>query len=180
MARNVFCSKVVALRTAFAVTFCVATALPLNAGLVAKWDFNNYDPANPTSTNILAATVGGAGKPCYYVGKGSRTVDAAVAAGTLGAEYVGTLGQIYVVSPDYSGSETSVTNAAAGLGVHERREHAQVRVRRDGQRAGEWEERDQDREWQAAHILVGDSGRCDVRLRQWRTEARTEGRWPLS
>ena len=58
-------------------------ALPLNAGLVAKWDFNNYDPANPTSTNVLAAT-------------------------------------------------------------------------------------------------VGDSGRCDVRLRQWRTEARTEGRWPLS
>ena len=92
-------------------------ALPLNAGLVAKWDFNNYDPANPTSTNILAATVGGAGKPCYYVGKGSRTVDAAVAAGTLGLEYAGTLGQIYVVAPDYSGSETSVTNAAAGLGA---------------------------------------------------------------
>lgn len=60
MARNAFCSKVVALRAALAVTFCVA-ALPLNAGLVAKWDFNNYDPANPTSTNILAATVGGAG-----------------------------------------------------------------------------------------------------------------------
>ena len=79
--------------------------LPLNAGLVAKWDFNNYDSANPTATNILAATVGGAGKPCYYVGRGTALVTD------------GTLGQMYVVSDDYSGSDTSVAPAAAGLGA---------------------------------------------------------------
>ena len=49
-----------------AVTLCVAAASSAQAGLVAKWDFNNYDPANPTSPNVLQATVGGAGKPCYY------------------------------------------------------------------------------------------------------------------
>ena len=51
-----------------AVALCVAAASSAQAGLVAKWDFNNYDPANPTSPNVLQATVGGAGKPCYYVG----------------------------------------------------------------------------------------------------------------
>ena len=51
-----------------AAAVCAAFApVPSRAGLVAKWDFNNYDPSNPTSPNILAATVGGAGKPCYYV-----------------------------------------------------------------------------------------------------------------
>ncbi|MBQ7188778.1 MAG: hypothetical protein IJR99_05105 [Kiritimatiellae bacterium] len=44
---------------------CISTT-PSFGGLVAKWDFNNYDPTNPTATNILAATVGDAGKPCYY------------------------------------------------------------------------------------------------------------------
>ena len=86
----------------------VCVTLPSFAGLVAKWDFNNYDPANPTATNILAATVGGAGKPCYYAsnkGKGTALVTD------------GTLGQMYVVSPDYTGSDTIVTDAAAGLGA---------------------------------------------------------------
>ncbi len=80
-------------------------SLSAQAGLVAKWDFNNYDPANPTSPNVLQATVGGAGKPCYYVGKGIALVTD------------GTLGQMYVVSPDYSGSDTTVAAAAAGLGA---------------------------------------------------------------
>ena len=80
-------------------------SLSAQAGLVAKWDFNNYDPANPTSPNVLQATVGGAGKPCYYVGKGTALVTD------------GTLGQMYVVSPDYSGSDTTVAAAAAGLGA---------------------------------------------------------------
>lgn len=79
-------------------------SLSAQAGLVAKWDFNNYDPANPTSPNVLQATVGGAGKPCYYVGKGTALVTD------------GTLGQMYVVSPDYSGSDTTVATAVAGLG----------------------------------------------------------------
>ena len=83
----------------------VAAASSAQAGLVAKWDFNNYDPANPTSPNVLQATVGGAGKPCYYVGKGTALVTD------------GTLGQMYVVSPDYSGSDTTVAAAAAGLGA---------------------------------------------------------------
>ena len=85
------------------VLFC-ASALPSFAGLVAKWDFNNYDPLNPTATNILAATVGDAGKPCYYAGKGTALVTD------------GTLGNMYVVAPDYAGDDASVTNAAAGLG----------------------------------------------------------------
>ncbi len=36
-----------------AVALCVAAASSAQAGLVAKWDFNNYDPANPTSPNVL-------------------------------------------------------------------------------------------------------------------------------
>ena len=31
---------------------CVAAASPSLAGLVARWDFNNYDPSNPTSAAI--------------------------------------------------------------------------------------------------------------------------------
>ena len=86
----------------------VAASSPSYAGLVAKWDFNNYDPANPTSPNVLQATVGGAGKPCYYAsnkGKGTALVTD------------GTLGQMYVVSPDYSGPDSKVAAAAAGLGA---------------------------------------------------------------
>ena len=40
----------------------VGATLSAQAGLVAKWDFNNYDPANPTSTNVLQATVGEIGR----------------------------------------------------------------------------------------------------------------------
>jgi hypothetical protein len=92
-----------------AVTLCVAAASSAQAGLVAKWDFNNYDPANPASPNVLQATVGSAGKPCYYVGKGTSLVTD------------GTLGQMYVVSPDYSGSDTTV--AAAASGKHQANQH---------------------------------------------------------
>ena len=91
-----------------AVALCVAAASSAQAELVAKWDFNNYDPANPTSPNVLQATVGGAGKPCYYAsnkGKGTALVTD------------GTLGQMYVVSPDYSGPDSKVAAAAAGLGA---------------------------------------------------------------
>ena len=93
---------------ALAAALCAAAASSAQAGLVAKWDFNNYDPANPTSPNVLQATVGGAGKPCYYAsnkGKGTALVTD------------GTLGQMYVVSPDYSGPDSKVAAAAAGLGA---------------------------------------------------------------
>lgn len=80
-------------------------ALPLNAGLVAKWDFNNYDPANPTSANVLQATVGDDGQPCYYVGKGTAVVSD------------GTIGHMYMVTPDYSGSDAEVATACARLGA---------------------------------------------------------------
>ncbi len=75
------------------------------AGLVAKWDFNNYDQSHPASTNILAATVGSAGKPCYKVGSGTALVTD------------GTLGQMYVVAPNYIGADASATNAVTGLGT---------------------------------------------------------------
>ena len=96
--------KTVKRLAACAVAAAAASAvLPASAGLVAKWDFNNYDPSNPTATNILAATVGGAGKPCYYVNAGTALVTD------------GTLGQMYVVAPDYAGSDTAVASAVAGL-----------------------------------------------------------------
>ena len=93
---------------AMALVVASGATLQVQAGLVAKWDFNNYDPANPTSPNVLQATVGGAGKPCYYAsnkGKGTALVTD------------GTLGQMYVVSPDYSGPDSKVAAAAAGLGA---------------------------------------------------------------
>ena len=77
----------------------------LRAGLVAKWDFNNYDPANPTSANVLRATVGGDGKPCHYAGKGTECVTD------------GTLGKMYVVAPDRTGGDASAASAAGGLGT---------------------------------------------------------------
>ena len=44
---------------------CVAAASPSLAGLVARWDFDNYDSENPTSAAILAPTVGSlAAIPC--------------------------------------------------------------------------------------------------------------------
>ena len=96
--------KTMKLETAMIAAVCAFAAVPSFAGLVAKWDFNNYDPANPTATNILEATVGGAGKPCYYAGANTALVTD------------GTLGQMYVVSPDYTGSDATATKAAAGLG----------------------------------------------------------------
>ena len=51
---------------------------------MAKWDFDNYDSENPTSTNILAASIGEfAAIPC--TGNGSSTP---VTDGTLGSIYV--------------------------------------------------------------------------------------------
>ena len=47
---------------------------PTGAGtLVAKWDFQNYDPANPKSAAVLASALPGgvAGEPCYYSGAGT-------------------------------------------------------------------------------------------------------------
>ncbi|MBR6733817.1 MAG: hypothetical protein IKL96_05390, partial [Kiritimatiellae bacterium] len=56
------------------------------AGLVAKWDFDAYDPANPESAAILAPTVGGlAAIPCTGTASSTEVTD-------------GTLGPISVVS----------------------------------------------------------------------------------
>ena len=65
---------------------CVAAASPSLAGLVARWDFNNYDPSNPTSAAILAPTVG--------------TLSAIPCTGTTASTEVtdGTLGSITVVN----------------------------------------------------------------------------------
>ena len=54
--------------------------------LVAKWNFQNYDPANPKSAAVLASALPGgpAGVPCYYKGAGT----APTADGTLGGMYV--------------------------------------------------------------------------------------------
>ena len=49
---------------------CVAAASPSLAGLVARWDFNNYDPSNPTSAAI----------PCT-----GTTASTEVTDGTLGS-----------------------------------------------------------------------------------------------
>lgn len=54
--------------------------------LVAKWDFQNYDPATPKSAAVLASALPGgvAGEPRYYAGKGT----APTADGSLGEMYV--------------------------------------------------------------------------------------------
>ena len=60
---------------------------PTGAGtLVAKWDFQNYDPANPKSAAVLASALPGgvAGEPRYYSGAGT----AATPDGTLYNMYV--------------------------------------------------------------------------------------------
>jgi len=60
---------------------CVAAASPSLAGLVAKWDFDNYDSENPTSAAILAPTVGSlAAIPCTGTAESTEVTD-----GTLGA-----------------------------------------------------------------------------------------------
>ncbi len=87
--------------------FCAAVALAgglTHAGLVAKWDFNNYDPANPTSDAVLKATVGEDGLACFHVGSGSDIIRD------------GTIGEMYVVSPDYGGSDAEAKTAANMLG----------------------------------------------------------------
>ena len=64
-----------------AAAICVAAASPSLAGLVARWDFNNYDPSNPTSAAILAPTVGSlAAIPCT-----GTTASTEVTDGTLGS-----------------------------------------------------------------------------------------------
>jgi len=80
----------------------LAAAGSASAGLVARWDFNNYDSANPSSTNILAATVGDAGYACYYNGRGSALVSG------------GTLGQMYVACAD--STDTNAQSAFNALG----------------------------------------------------------------
>ena len=58
-----------------------AVATDASAGLVAKWDFNNYDPENPTSAAILAPTVGSlAAIPCTGTTDSTEVTD-----GTLGS-----------------------------------------------------------------------------------------------
>ncbi len=62
-----------------------ATVRPaLDARLVARWNFNDFDSANPTSTNILHAAVGRDAIPCFFEGAGS----APITDGTLGGMYV--------------------------------------------------------------------------------------------
>lgn len=85
MARKTFCSKGSSLIQGGALgTMLVATAccaVSARAGLVAKWDFDNYDPGNPTSAAILAPTVGSlAAIPCTGTAESTEVTD-----GTLGA-----------------------------------------------------------------------------------------------
>ncbi len=56
--------------------------------LIGKWDFTNFDPANPASDGILKATVGQDGIACRYSGAGS----APIGDGTLGSMQVVTTG----------------------------------------------------------------------------------------
>lgn len=72
------------------------------AGLVARWDFNNYDSDNPKSAGILAATVGDDGYPCYYKNSGSALVTD------------GTIGQMYVACAD--STDANAKNAFNALG----------------------------------------------------------------
>ena len=70
---------------------CVAAASPSLAGLVAKWDFDNYDSENPTSAAILAPTVGNlAAIPCTGTTASTAVTD-------------GTLGEITVLAPSETG-----------------------------------------------------------------------------
>lgn len=70
---------------------CVAAASPSLAGLVAKWDFDNYDSENPTSAAILAPTVGTlAAIPCTGTASSTEVTD-------------GTLGEITVLAPSETG-----------------------------------------------------------------------------
>ena len=69
------------LHKSFILLFSFFVLAPSWAGLVAKWDFNNYDPANPTSAAILAPTVGDlAAIPCTGTSDSTEVTD-----GTLGS-----------------------------------------------------------------------------------------------
>ena len=58
-------------------------------GCVARWDFNNYDSSDPTSADVLQATIGGDGKACYCETKNQTAL---VGDGTLGHMSVVTTG----------------------------------------------------------------------------------------
>ena len=80
-----------------AAIFALAMALPTKAGLVARWDFNNYDPGNPTSAAILAPTVGDlAAIPCTGTSSFSEVTD-------------GTLGSITVVDTGLSDGDYALS-----------------------------------------------------------------------
>ncbi len=71
--------------------FAVSTAEAVTGRLVAKWDFDNYDPENPTSSAILAPTVGSlAAIPCTGTTASTEVTD-------------GTLGDITVLAPTDTG-----------------------------------------------------------------------------
>ena len=68
---------------AMVAAVAMGTMMPTaaNAGLVAKWDFNNYDTENPTSAAILAPTVGSLSAiPCTGTSASTEVTD-----GTLGS-----------------------------------------------------------------------------------------------
>ena len=85
---------------------CVAAASPSLAGLVARWDFNNYDPSNPTSAAILAPTVGSlAAIPCTGTTASTEVTD-------------GTLGSITVLAPSETGLSAGDYALAIPNGAH--------------------------------------------------------------
>ena len=68
-------------RILLAAAVATTATLTAQAGLVARWDFNNYDSENPTSAAILAPTVGSlAAIPCTGTGSSTEVKD-----GTLGS-----------------------------------------------------------------------------------------------
>ena len=74
-----------------AVMFAAGVAEAAAGRLVAKWDFDNYDPENPTSAAILAPTVGNlAAVPCTGSSPLTEVTD-------------GTLGSITVRAPSETG-----------------------------------------------------------------------------
>ena len=101
-----FASKRLFAPLAAVAAFAASSLLPAEAGLVAKWDFDNYDPENPTSAAILAPTVGNlAAVP--YTGTSSSTE---VTDGTLGA--------ITVLAPSATGLPEGDYALAIPKGAH--------------------------------------------------------------
>ena len=86
-----FASKRLFAPLAAVAALTVSSLLSADAGLVAKWDFDNYDPENPTSAAILAPTVGSlAAVPCTGTTTSTAVTD-------------GTLGDITVLAPSETG-----------------------------------------------------------------------------